>query len=124
MRYVLSGCVVSTVYLLTTSLLSLAVGLPFQAALAIGFAAALSVHFTMQRLFVWTDHDAFALAFRSQMGRYLLVAATQYGLTVASTSLVPPALGLSVELVYVATSLSMASVNFLLYRYHIFHGIS
>jgi putative flippase GtrA len=122
MRFAFTGCVVSAVYLLTTSALTLLVGLPFQVALAIGFAAAVAVHFSMQRLFVWTDHGDFALAFPHQVSRYLLVAGTQYGVTVLCTSLIPSALGLTVELVYLTIALPVAFGNFLLFRYYIFHG--
>ncbi len=122
MRFAFTGCVVSAVYLLTTSALSLLVGLPFQAALAIGFVVAVSVHFGMQRLFVWTDHDGFALAFPHQASRYLMASATQYGVTAASTSFVPAVLGLPVEIVYLALALPIALVNFMLFRNYIFHG--
>lgn len=124
MRYALTGCVVLIVYLVTTSVFSLVFGLPFQVALAIGFSVGMLVHFSLQRLFVWTDHDGFALAFPSQVGRYLLVATIQYGVTVASTAFIPYALGLPTEPVYLATALLVTFVNFLLFRNYIFHGNS
>jgi MurNAc alpha-1-phosphate uridylyltransferase len=120
-RYVLAGCVVATVYLLTTTVLAVGVGLPFQVALISGFAVALSLHFTLQRLFVWTHRDGFALPFRRQMGRYLLTAGVQYGLTAASTSLLPPVLGLAPELVYLATAPILTTANFLVFRHGVFH---
>lgn len=120
-RYALAGSVVATVYLLTTSLLAVGVGLPFQVALLSGFAVALSLHFTLQRLFVWTHQAGFALPFRQQIGRYLLTAGAQYGLTAASTSLLPPALGLAPEVVYLGTAPILATANFLVFRYGVFH---
>lgn len=122
MRFALTGCLVSAVYLLTTSVLALVIGLPFQVALAIGFTVAVGMHFSLQRLFVWTDHDGFALAFPNQVGRYLLAAGTQYGVTALSTLLLPPMLGLPTEPVYLMTSLLVASANFVLFRNYIFHG--
>jgi MurNAc alpha-1-phosphate uridylyltransferase len=120
-RYALAGCVVATVYLLTTTVLAVGVGLPFQVALISGFAVALSLHFTLQRLFVWTHREGFALPFRRQMGRYLLTAGVQYGLTAASTSFLPPVLGIAPELVYLATAPILTTANFLVFRHGVFH---
>src|SRR5580692_7756333 len=51
-RFALVGGFVALVYLLTTTILALVVHLPFQLALAIGFCVAITVHFTLQRVFV------------------------------------------------------------------------
>ena len=67
MRFALSGGTVALVYLATTTVLASVVGLPFQAALAIGFCVGLVVHFTLQRLFVWTHHEEFALPLGHQV---------------------------------------------------------
>lgn len=121
-RFAFTGSAVSVVYLFTTSALSVLVGLPFQAALAIGFVVAVAMHFSMQRLFVWTDHDGFALTATHQVSRYLMAATAQYGVTAASTSFIPAVLGLPVVLVYLATAFPIAFVNFILFRNYIFHG--
>lgn len=121
-RFALSGGIVAAVYLATTTVLASVVGLPFQVALAIGFSVAIAVHFTLQRLFVWTHHEEFALPLGHQVGRYLAVAAVQYGVTAASTALLPSALGISTEIVYLATVAVVLSVNFLVFRNGIFHA--
>lgn len=110
------------VYLATTTLLADVADMPFQTALAIGFCGALLVHFTLQRVFVWTHHEDFALPLRHQVGRYLAVAAVQYGVTAASTSLLPGALGAPTEVVYLATVATVISINFLVFRHAIFHA--
>lgn len=120
-RYAMAGCVVATVYLGTTTLLADVVGLHFQVALVIGFCCGLTVHFTLQRVFVWRRHEQFALPFRHQAWRYLVVAGAQYGLTAASTSILPAALGLPTELVYVVTVGGLISVNFVVFRNGVFH---
>jgi putative flippase GtrA len=102
--------------------LSSVVGLPFELALTIGFCIAVAVHFTLQRLFVWIHHEEFALPLHHQAGRYLVSAGTQYGLTLASTSLLPPVLGLPVEVVYLATVLVLVCGNFLILRHGVFHA--
>jgi putative flippase GtrA len=121
-RYGLAGATVALVYLGTTTVLAEVVRIPFQAALATGFSVALVVHFTLQRLFVWIHHDEFALPLHHQAGRYLTVAGTQYGLTIASTSLLPATLGVSTEIVYLVTMAAIASTNFLVFRYGIFQA--
>jgi len=123
-RFALSGGTVALVYLGITTMLAEVVELPFQEALAIGFCLAMVVHFTLQRLFVWMHHEEFALPLRHQLGRYLVSAAVQYGLTAASTGLLPSALGISAELVYLATVAAMLGSNFLVFRYGIFHAKS
>lgn len=88
-RFGLAGGVVTLVYIALTTVLSQLVGLPFQVALAIGFAASLLLHFTLQRLFVWVHYEGFALGFRNQVGRYLIMAGMQYGCTVGATAILP-----------------------------------
>ena len=121
-RFALAGGVVTIVYVGATTLLAEVVGLPFQVALALGFGVALTVHFTLQRLFVWTHHEEFALPLHHQAGRYLAVSAVQYGVTAASTALLPSALGVSTEIVYLATVAVVVSTNFLVFRNAIFHA--
>jgi putative flippase GtrA len=123
-RFALAGGTVALVYLTMTIVLADVVGLPFQAALAIGFCLATIVHFTLQRVFVWIHHEEFALPMHHQAARYLAAASLQYGLTAASTSLLPGVLGLSTELVYVVSVASVISANFLVFRHGIFHGKS
>jgi putative flippase GtrA len=120
-RFVLSGGTVALVYLATTTILAEVFGTPFQVALAIGFCFGLIVHFTLQRMFVWADRAEFALPLRQQVARYLVVALCQYGVTAASTAVLPSALGISAELVYLATVAVVLCTNFLVFRHGIFH---
>jgi len=121
-RFAMAGGTVAVVYLATTTVLAEVVGLPFQLALAIGFCISLLTHFTLQRTFVWIHHEEFALPLRAQAGRYLMLAAIQYGITAASTAVLPALLGVSAEVVYLATVALVVSANFLLFRNAIFHA--
>lgn len=120
-RYALTGCIVSVVYLSITTTLALVAGVPFQVALPIGFGAGLAVNFTLQRVFVWGHREPFALPFHRQAGGYIAVAGTQYAVTAASTSLLPARLGLPTAVVYLATALLLTSLNFLIFRQRVFH---
>ncbi|MGO9761771.1 MAG: GtrA family protein [Solirubrobacteraceae bacterium] len=121
-RFALAGGLVALVYLLTTTALAVVAGVPFQIALVIGFCVAIAVHFTLQRMFVWVDHDEFALPVHRQAGRYLPIVGAQYGVTAASTALLPRALGLPTEVVYVVTALLLAGGNFAIFRHGVFHA--
>lgn len=123
-RYAIAGGVVTAFYVSLTTVLALVVGLPFQLALALGFCLALTLHFTLQRVFVWADREQFALSFHYQAGRYLIASAVQYGMTAVSTSFLPPLLGMSAEAVYIIVVPLLALSNFLVFRYMVFHGAS
>ena len=121
LRFVLAGAIVWLVNLSVTTVLAVVVGLPFQVALLTGYVVSVAVHFALQRLFVWAHRDGFALSVRRQLGRYLLLVAIQYGVTAASTLLLPSVLGLSSEAIFLIVVPLQASINFLLFRNSIFH---
>jgi putative flippase GtrA len=121
LRFVLAGGAVFLVHLSATTVFAVVVGLPFQVALLAGYGVAIVVHFSMQRLFVWTHREGFALSLQRQLGWYLLVSAAQYGVTALSTLLLPPVLGISAEAVFLIVVPAQAVVNFILYRNGIFH---
>jgi len=120
-RFALSGGFVALVYLATTTVLHSVLGVPFQIALAIGFAVGMAVHFTLQRLFVWRHPGQFALPAHHQAARYLPMAGVQYGVTALSTARLPGLLGVPAEMVYVPTMLVVAAINFAVFRGRVFH---
>jgi putative flippase GtrA len=120
-RFAIAGGTVAVIYLATTTILAEVFDVDFQLALVIGTVTALLAHFTLQRLFVWVHHEEFALDLHAQVGRYLLVAAVQYGVTAAATAVLPDALDVPVTPVYLITALALAAVNFLVFRGGIFH---
>jgi putative flippase GtrA len=122
LRFGMAGGSVAIVYLTITTVLSQVLGVTFQVALAIGYASSLVLHFTLQRVFVWMHDEEFALRLRHQVRRYLTMAAAQYGLTAASTAVLPGALGVSTEIVYLATAAVVTVTGFLIMRLVIFHA--
>jgi putative flippase GtrA len=107
---------------LSTLAFSHVAGLAFQASLAFGFVLAVTTHFVLQRVFVWTHHGEFALPVKRQLRRYIVIAVVQYALTACVTSTLPGALGLPTDLVYVATAACVAVGNFALFRSAVFHA--
>jgi putative flippase GtrA len=121
LRFAVAGSIVAVVYLTVTTLLHDLFGVPFQVALISGFLVGISVHFTLQRLFVWRQQQNFALPMHKQAGRYLIVCLPQYGITALTTAQLPRLLGWPVEVVYIATAVSLAGFNFLFFRGLVFH---
>jgi putative flippase GtrA len=121
-RFGLAGGLVTLFYIGLTTVLYKVADLPFQAALAIGFVAALMLHFTLQRIFVWIHYAGFTLTLKRQIRRYLGMAVTQYALTAVATSVLPRALGIPTEIVYLATMAVVTTAGFLIMRFLIFHG--
>ena len=121
-RFLISGGLVFLVYTGTTSLLAEVVGIPFQVAIPIGFSIGLATHFTLQRVFVWAHAEGFALPLGHQLARYLALAAVQYGLTALSTAILPRALGVATEIVYLVTVAVISLSNFVVFRLHVFRA--
>ena len=123
-RFAIAGGVVAVVYLGSTTILAHGVGLPFEVALILGYLLGMTVHFALQRAFVWIHPEGFALKVHHQLGRYLCVAGALYGTTALATGLLPGPLDLPTEVVYLATAIIVTGVNFLVLRHRIFHGPS
>ena len=123
-RYGVAGGLVTLVYITVTTVLAQVLGMAFEIALVIGFVTAVLLHFTLQRRFVWSSHTGFELPVQHQVIRYLVMMGTQYGFTAASTAVLPGVIGLSTEVVYIATVAVVAAAGFLTMRFVIFHGKS
>lgn len=121
-RFAIAGGVVTVVYVATTTLLAQVFGVAFQAALFIGYALGLCVHFTLQRVFVWVHHEEFVLSVHQQAGRYLLLAGLQYATTAAAVAVLPSPLGLSSQVVYLGAVVVVTAANFLIFGSRVFHA--
>jgi putative flippase GtrA len=120
-RYAIAGATVAVVYVGLTLLLSGPAGLAIQAAIPIAYVTAITVHFTLQRWFVFHDAGAFALAMHHQVGRYLVIGLVQYATTAAATAVLPGVLDLPEKLVYVGAVGVISAVSFVLLRTSVFH---
>lgn len=121
LRFAIAGTIVAAVYITVTTVLHGLLGVTFQIALISGFTTGVIIHFTLQRVFVWRHYQKFALAIHHQALRYIGVCFIQYGLTALSTSQLPKTLGLPVEVIYLATAIGLAGLNFILFRGRVFH---
>jgi putative flippase GtrA len=120
-RFAFVGAGVALLYLTLTTVLADVVGLPFELALVLAFSISIAVHFALQRHFVWVHHEEFALPIRAQALRFLVLAGIQYGVTAASTAVLPGALHVDTELVYLATFAVVTPATFIIFRHRVFH---
>jgi putative flippase GtrA len=121
-RFVLAGGFSASVYLLITTTGAVVIGLPFQAALALGFCTSFCLGFMIQRRFVWVRRERYILPIHHQASRFLLMACFQYSTTALAVALLPRALGTPTEVVYLAMVALLSVVNFLVLRHQIFHA--
>lgn len=121
-RYLIAGAIVGAVYLGLPVGLNEGAGVPVEGAIPIAFALALTLHFTLQRAFVFRHVATFALSTRGQLRRYCAIAAVQYPTTAALTALLPGLLHLPQRDCFVIITLSVSLISFTVLRTHIFHG--
>lgn len=121
LRFATAGGLVALVYLGLGVALSGPLGLPIQVAIPIAYVVAISLHYGLQRWFVFAHADAFALRGRAQLRRYVVVGAIQYALQALATSLLPDVLGVSEQVVFVAVAVLTPVVTFVVLRAAVFH---
>lgn len=120
-RYGIAGGCVALVYLGVPLLLHDVVGVPIEVAIPIAYLLALTLHFNLQRHFVFRHIDEFALSTRQQIGRYAMIAAVQYPTTALATAFLPGLLHISSDAAFLIISLSISLTAFLMLRGHVFH---
>jgi putative flippase GtrA len=112
-RFALSGLAVQAVYATAMAGFLLALDLPRQLALVLSYCCALSVHFTLNRQFVFAPSDGYAHGLSAHGRRYLVVAAATYGVTALGLAVVPGALGVAPYLGWLLVTAAIAILNFL-----------
>jgi putative flippase GtrA len=113
-RFALSGVAVQAVYAALMAVLLLGLDLPRQLALAISYAGALVVHFTLNRQFVFASGDGYAHGLSSHGKRYVLTAIVVYGVTALALAVLPEALGLAPYVAWFLVTMVISVLNFLL----------
>jgi putative flippase GtrA len=122
-RYGIAGGTVAVVYIGMPLLLHGVFGVPLEAAVPIAYVAAVSLHFTLQRLFVWRHVGEFALSGREQGMRYLMIGAVQYPVTALAIAVLPGVLSVSESAVFVGVTIVTSIMLFLVLRSHVFHAV-
>jgi putative flippase GtrA len=120
-RYAIAGATVALVSLTGTIVLAEGAGLAYEAAFAIAYTAAVVTHFSLQRYFVWSHHEKFALALHHQLMRYLPITLANYGVVALALAVLPHALHVSSLPVYLVATALITVASFLLLRANVFH---
>jgi putative flippase GtrA len=113
-RFALSGVAVQGVYTALMAVLLVGFDLPRQVALAISYAGALIVHFTLNRQFVFASSGGYTHGLSSHGKRYVLAAIVVYGITALGLAVVPEALGVAPFVGWVLLMVVIAAGNFAL----------
>jgi putative flippase GtrA len=121
-RYAIAGATVFGTYVACTLLFSGPLGIPIAIAIAIAYVLSVSLHFCLQRFFVFRDRTEFALATHHQIGRYIVIGGVQYCITATLTAVLPGWLGVSEQIVYVCSAFALSGGVFLLLRGGVFHA--
>ncbi len=119
LRFAISGDAVAAVQLGVVTALTVS-GMPIQAALAIGYALALTLHFTLNRRWVFATGRGFAHRFTAQGIRYLCVALGSYSLTALALAVLPGALAAPELAVFLGVSITLGLAGFLMMRVWVF----
>ncbi len=118
-RYLLAGGIVFLIYTGGTLALN-AAGMPLGPAIAIAYVIAVICHFLLQRHFVFNHASGFEVSTATQIRRYVVIGVVQYAITWSATHFLPSVLGISEQLVYLATVAVLSAVFFLIMRLHVF----
>ena len=120
-RYGVAGLLVASVYLGLPLLLNGAMHIGIEIVLPIAYVLAVTLHFNLQRHFVFKHEAGFALTTREQIMRYVVIGAIQYPTTAVAAGVLPGALGVSTRVVFVCATLAISFSFFLALRLHVFH---
>jgi putative flippase GtrA len=113
-RFALASGIVQVVYAALMVLLLVALDTPRQAALAVGYAGALIVHFTVNRHFVFVKDDGYEHGLGSHTGRYVFAAAFNYAITAAALAALPGLLGVEPIIAWLIVTATLGLSNFAL----------
>ncbi len=85
-KFALTGTLVAAVYFAVTAALTLLVGAPTQVAVVVGYVVSVTLHFMVNRRFVFASSTGYAHHLTAQGSRYLVVALSSYACTALGDS--------------------------------------
>ena len=118
-KFAFTGAVVGLTHIGLVSLLVVA-GVPIQLALALAYAVALVLHFTLNRQWVFAADSGYALHFSAQGVRYLIAAAISYAGTAVGVAVLPGALGIPDLAAFFLMTAVMACITFAILHLWVF----
>jgi putative flippase GtrA len=121
-RFAVTGATVAVYSLAVMTVLVVATPLPTQVCLALTYATALFLHFTLNRRWVFASHTGYRLHLSAQGARYLTVALAAYCVTALALATIPGATGAPTLLVYYVVAATLAAFSFLALGRWVFAG--
>jgi putative flippase GtrA len=121
LRYIAVGGLATGVYLASTALLAEFVGLPFQAAMLLGYLLGIAIHFTLHRFFTFATDQGYALGVHRQAGRYVAFVVAQYGVVAVAVAAGASLFGVPEILVWLVLVGPVTVVGFVVLRTRMFH---
>lgn len=118
-RFAVTGGFVAAVQFGVVILLTL-LGLPIQVALALTMIVVLTLHFSLNRQWVFASDSEYAFHLSGQGARYLVAAAISYGGLAFGTAVFPAVLGVPDLVGLLLASAVMTVVNFAVLHLWIF----
>jgi putative flippase GtrA len=120
-RFVLTGALVGCTNLgLVTAMVLL--GVDIQVALAVAYLVGLTVHFTLNRQWVFASDEGYAAHFTIQGVRYLCTAALSYAVTAVAVAVLPEVLGIPQLAAFFLITGAVACVSFVILHVWVFRG--
>jgi putative flippase GtrA len=120
-RFLATGGIVAVIHLGLVSAMVL-FGVHIQVALIASYLVSLTIHFTLNRQWVFASDHGYAFHFTLQGMRYLATAILSYACTATALAVVPDALGLADLAVFFLATGAMAIVSFVLLRTWVFRS--
>lgn len=120
-KFILTGGLVAAVQLGLVTLLVL-LRVPIQLSLAMAYVVVLTLHFTLNRQWVFAGEAGYAFHLSGQGARYLVLAGTSYAGTATGIALFPALLGIPELAAFFLSSALMACVSFMALHLWIFRA--
>jgi len=121
LRFLVTGGSVAALHLGLVSAMVL-LGVHIQAALIVSYAVSLTVHFTLNRQWVFATDQGYAFHLTLQGVRYLCAAAISYAGSAAAVALLPGPLGLPDLAVFFLATGAMTCVTFVVLHLWVFRA--
>jgi putative flippase GtrA len=120
LKFAFTGGLVALVGLASMTLQLAVLGLPGQLALVITYIVSTTLHFSMNRRWVWHGEGGYRHHLTAQGRRYLAVVGVSYGTNAAALAWLPGWLDVPQLAVYFVTTMVLALIGYVALRHWVF----
>jgi putative flippase GtrA len=119
-RFAFTGGLVAVVAFVCMTVQLTALDVPGQVALVITYLVSTTLHFSLNRQWVWHGEHGYELHITAQGRRYLCVVLLSYGVNAVSLAWLPGLLGVPQLAVYFVVTAVLAVISYLVFRHWVF----